>query len=118
MSTSNDTPFNIRQLASGIYALETQFWGKGLNLYLFKGERTLLCDPGAAGMATELVLPKLEEAGLLKDGLDFLLNAHSHIEHYGGNAEIKAKFPALVLYRLTQLPGADVRQFGNMGCRF
>ena len=97
MSPATDTPFSIRELATGIYALETQFWGKGLNLYLFKGERTLLCDPGAAGMPTTLVLPKLEEAGLIDNGIDFLINAHSHIDHYGGNAEIKARFPGIVI---------------------
>jgi glyoxylase-like metal-dependent hydrolase (beta-lactamase superfamily II) len=85
------------EVAQDLWAFETVFWGKPLYLYLFCGDRPLLCDAGPAGLPTELLLPALDRERLLPTGLAFLLNAHSHIDHYGGNGEFKARFPHLVI---------------------
>jgi len=98
MSTA---PLDIREIVPGVIALETLFWGKKLNLYLFTGDGSLLCDAGAAGMPTEFILPNL---GRIKPPvqLRYLLNAHSHIDHFGGNAEFRRRFPELVILALAK----------------
>jgi glyoxylase-like metal-dependent hydrolase (beta-lactamase superfamily II) len=63
--------------------------GAIVNLYLVRGEKTALVDSGVLGTPTTCVAPALEMLGLTLGDVDFLLNTHGHIDHLGGNGEMK-----------------------------
>jgi glyoxylase-like metal-dependent hydrolase (beta-lactamase superfamily II) len=60
--------------------------------YLLRGERALLVDTGVRTTPAEVILPFL-------DGLqpDLVLLSHADVDHYGGNAAIRAAAPGALL---------------------
>jgi glyoxylase-like metal-dependent hydrolase (beta-lactamase superfamily II) len=73
-----------------IYRLAAPFEGGGLtNMYLVRGAKTALIDTAVLGAPTELLVPALESIGLTLGSVDYVLNTHGHMDHLGGNAELK-----------------------------
>ena len=64
--------------------------------YLLRGERSLLVDTGVAGTPEAVILPYLESADLGPGDLDFVLITHADVDHFGGNAAIRARAPLAV----------------------
>ncbi len=80
----------FEQVQDRVYRLPTPFEGGGLvNLYLVRGARTAIVDTGVLGTPTAYVAPALEALGLSLGDVNLVLNTHGHMDHLGGNAELK-----------------------------
>jgi glyoxylase-like metal-dependent hydrolase (beta-lactamase superfamily II) len=73
-----------------IYRLAAPFEGGGLtNMYLVRGSKTALIDTAVLGAPTEFLAPAMKEIGLNLGDVDYVLNTHGHMDHLGGNSELK-----------------------------
>jgi hydroxyacylglutathione hydrolase len=73
-----------------VYRLGVPFEGGGLtNMYLVRGAKTAVIDTAVLGAPTDYLAPALEEIGLGLGTVDYVLNTHGHMDHLGGNAEMK-----------------------------
>ncbi|MEJ2740853.1 MAG: MBL fold metallo-hydrolase, partial [Dehalococcoidia bacterium] len=61
-----------------------------VNVYLIRGRRNAIIDSGPPGLGGEAVAAALEVLDLSISDVDFILNTHGHLDHAGGNADIKA----------------------------
>jgi glyoxylase-like metal-dependent hydrolase (beta-lactamase superfamily II) len=90
----------FEQVHDRVYRLPTPFEGGGLvNLYLIRGSRTAIVDSGVLGTPTNFVAPALEALGLTLGDVDLLLNSHGHMDHLGGNSELKDAGAEIALHR-------------------
>ncbi len=82
----------IKQIAPGMYQIPTPFDRTGtVFLYLLKGDRVALIDSGASDSPATAIEPALKEIGLSLPDIDLILNTHAHLDHSGGNAEMKRR---------------------------
>ena len=81
------------EMRAGTFVIGTEFWGRELNLFLVRGEHSLLIDTGLAGMLHDLIFPYMDQHGLSRQSLKLAANTHAHADHMGGNGEIKAQCP-------------------------
>src|SRR3712207_6996444 len=77
---------------------------RSFSQYLLRGERTMLVDTGVTETPGRVILPYLDSVGLDPADLDFVLNTHADVDHFGGNAEIRGAAPGAVFCA----HGADV----------
>jgi glyoxylase-like metal-dependent hydrolase (beta-lactamase superfamily II) len=63
--------------------------GGNVFLYLLKGDRIALVDTGVTHTPSEVLQPALAEMGLTLSDIDLVLNTHAHLDHSGGNGEMK-----------------------------
>lgn len=83
-----------------IYRLGTPFEGGGLtNMYLVRGAKTAVIDTAVLGAPTDYLAPALAEIGLGLGEVDYVLNTHGHMDHLGGNAEMKDAGAEIVIHR-------------------
>jgi glyoxylase-like metal-dependent hydrolase (beta-lactamase superfamily II) len=83
-----------------VYRLPCPFEGGGLvNLYLVRGEKTAIVDTGVLGTPTNFLAPALEPMGLSLGDVDMVLNTHGHMDHLGGNSELKDAGADIALHR-------------------
>jgi len=84
------TATSFERVHERIYRLAAPFEGGGLtNMYLVRGEKTALIDTAVLGAPTEFLAPAMAEIGLSLGDVDYVLNTHGHMDHLGGNAEMK-----------------------------
>jgi glyoxylase-like metal-dependent hydrolase (beta-lactamase superfamily II) len=84
------TATSFERVHDRIYRLAAPFEGGGLtNMYLVRGSKTALIDTAVLGAPTEFLAPAMKEIGLNLDDVDYVLNTHGHMDHLGGNAEMK-----------------------------
>jgi glyoxylase-like metal-dependent hydrolase (beta-lactamase superfamily II) len=76
-----------------VYRIEAPYEGNAVHLYLVRGAKLALIDSGAADSPSVAVEPALHDLGLDWSDLDYLLNTHGHVDHAGGNGELKASAP-------------------------
>ncbi len=73
-----------------VYSVLAPFSGGGkVFLYLLKGDRIALVDTGVTHTPSEVFQPALAEMGLSLSDVDLILNTHGHLDHAGGNGEMK-----------------------------
>src|SRR5918995_3201942 len=73
-----------------IYRLPVPFEGGGLtNMYLVRGSKTAVIDTAVLGAPTSFLAPALAAIGLGLGEVDYVLNTHGHMDHLGGNSEMK-----------------------------
>jgi glyoxylase-like metal-dependent hydrolase (beta-lactamase superfamily II) len=83
------------QVAPGIFRIDSAMGSRRLALWLVVGdEGALLLDTGIAGTVTEHVEPALVELGVAPERVTEIIDSHADVDHYGGNAEARALFPA------------------------
>lgn len=88
------------EVAPGIHRIESVLGPRPFSQYLLRDERSLLFDTGVKETPAEVILPFL--GGLQPD---LVLNSHADVDHYGGNAAIKAAAPrALFLAHELDVP--------------
>ena len=78
------------QLNESLYTVMAPFHGGG-NVYLdlLKGDRIALVDTGVEHTPSEVLQPALAEMGLALSDIDVILSTHGHLDHAGGNGEMK-----------------------------
>jgi glyoxylase-like metal-dependent hydrolase (beta-lactamase superfamily II) len=92
------------EVAPGIYRIESVLGPRPFSQYILRGERSLLVDTGVAGTPEAVILPYLDSMDLSPTDLDFVLNTHADVDHFGGNAAIRVRAPRTVFCA----HGADV----------
>ena len=85
-----------REVAPGTYRIESILGPRPFAQYLLREERSLLVDTGIASTPDEVILPAFHELGLDPTNLDFVLNTHADVDHFGGNAAIRAAAPRAI----------------------
>ena len=92
------------EVAPGVHRIESVLGPRPFSQYLLSGERTMLVDTGVAETPGRVILPYLDGVGLDPADLDFVLNTHADVDHFGGNAEVRGAAPGAVFCA----HGADV----------
>jgi len=99
---------SIQSIHPGLYQIRTPFDRTGtVFLYLLRGDRVALIDSGASDSPETAIAPALKEIGLSLSDIALILNTHAHLDHSGGNAEIKRHSKAQVHVHSLDLPMAE-----------
>lgn len=78
-----------------IVRIDSTFDGMPLMLYLVRGQRAALIDSGVASTPLQHVLPALAAHALAPGGLDYVVHTHAHLDHIGGDADLRRANPGL-----------------------
>ena len=99
---------NTQLIRPGLYQIRTPFDRTGtVFLYLLKGDRVALIDSGASDSPETAIEPALKEIGLSLSDVGLILTTHAHLDHSGGNAEMKRRSKAQVHVHRLDLPMAE-----------
>jgi len=80
----------FEQVHERVWRVGSPFEGGGLtNVYVVRGEKIAVIDSGVLGTPTHHVAPGLQSLGLGLADVNVVLNTHGHMDHLGGNAELK-----------------------------
>lgn len=85
------------EVAPSIYRIESILGPRPFAQYLLRDERSLLVDTGIVSTPDEVILPAFQELGLNPADLDYVLISHADVDHFGGNAAIRAAAPRAVV---------------------
>lgn len=77
------------EVVPGVHRVESVLGPRPFSQYLLYGERCLLVDTGVAETPGDVILPYLDSVGLDPIDLDFVLNTHADVDHFGGNNAIR-----------------------------
>ena len=77
------------EVVPGIHRIESVLGPRPFSQYLLYGEKCLLVDTGVAETPEGVILPYLDSVGLHPSALDFVLNTHADVDHFGGNNAIR-----------------------------
>jgi glyoxylase-like metal-dependent hydrolase (beta-lactamase superfamily II) len=86
-----------QEVAPGIYRIESILGPRPFAQYLLREERSLLVDTGIATTPDEVILPALRELRLDPADLDYVLISHADVDHFGGNAAMRAAAPRAIV---------------------
>jgi glyoxylase-like metal-dependent hydrolase (beta-lactamase superfamily II) len=93
------------EVAPGIHRIESILGPRPFSQYVLADDRTLLVDTGVKETPAEVILPALASLGLDPAELDFVVNTHADVDHFGGNAAVRAVAPrALVTAHAADVP--------------
>ena len=97
----------IEAIQKGLYRITTPFDTTGtVFLYVLKGDRVALIDTGVAESPTQVIQPALAEIGMAISDVSLVLNTHAHLDHSGGNAEVKRLSGARIHVHAEDVPKA------------
>jgi glyoxylase-like metal-dependent hydrolase (beta-lactamase superfamily II) len=85
------------EVAPGIYRIESILGPRPFAQYLLREERSLLVDTGIISTPDEAILPAFKDLGLDPADLDYVLISHADVDHFGGNAAIRAAAPRAIV---------------------
>lgn len=85
------------EVAPGIFRIESVLGPRPFAQYLLRGERSLLVDTGIVSTPGEVILPAFRELGLDPGDLDFIVISHADVDHFGGNAAMRAAAPRAIV---------------------
>jgi glyoxylase-like metal-dependent hydrolase (beta-lactamase superfamily II) len=85
-----------QEVAPGIFRIESILGPRPFAQYLLRDERSLLVDTGIVSTPEEVILPALRELGLDPAELDYVLTTHADVDHFGGNAAMRAAAPRAI----------------------
>jgi glyoxylase-like metal-dependent hydrolase (beta-lactamase superfamily II) len=85
------------EVAPGIYRIESILGPRPFAQYLLRDERSLLVDTGIVTTPDEVILPAFQALGLDPGALDYVLISHADVDHFGGNAAIRAAAPRSIV---------------------
>jgi glyoxylase-like metal-dependent hydrolase (beta-lactamase superfamily II) len=83
------------EVAPSIWRIESILGPRPFSQYLLRGERTLLVDSGIVSTPADVLLPALASLGV--DRVDFVLNTHADVDHFGGNHALVEAFPGVLV---------------------
>jgi glyoxylase-like metal-dependent hydrolase (beta-lactamase superfamily II) len=84
------------EIVPGIHRIESVLGPRPFSQYLLWGERSLLVDTGIVSTPAEVILPYFARVGFNPANLDYVLISHADVDHFGGNAAIRAVAPAAI----------------------
>ena len=86
----------LTAVAPGIDRIDSVLGSRRLQQWVVHGDSgALLLDTGIAGTVTEAIVPALDELGIGVAGLSEVIVSHADVDHYGGDAELRALRPEL-----------------------
>lgn len=78
-------------VTDGVYLLREPFGGTTTGIVLFRGAQNILIDAGgSAALVDSVVVPALTAEGLRPCDIDVLTCTHTHGDHIGGFARMRA----------------------------
>jgi len=81
----------LTPIAPGVDRIDSVLGSRRLQQWVVHGETgALLLDTGIAGTVTGSIVPALEEIGIGVAGLSEVIVSHADVDHYGGDAELRA----------------------------
>ncbi|MGH2613962.1 MAG: MBL fold metallo-hydrolase, partial [Thermomicrobiales bacterium] len=86
----------VLEVAPGIYRIESILGPRPFAQYLLRDERSLLVDTGIVSTPEEVILPAFRELGLDAADLDYIVISHADVDHFGGNAAMRAAAPRAI----------------------
>jgi glyoxylase-like metal-dependent hydrolase (beta-lactamase superfamily II) len=86
-----------QEVAPGIHRIESILGPRPFAQYLLREERSLLVDTGIVSTPDEVILPAFQELRLDPADLDYVLISHADVDHFGGNAAIRAAAPRAIV---------------------
>lgn len=99
------------EVAPGIHRIESILGPRPFSQYLLRDEKSLLVDTGVKETPAEVILPYFERIGFDAARLNFVLNSHADVDHFGGNAAIRSACPgALICAHLADVPWIESRE--------
>jgi glyoxylase-like metal-dependent hydrolase (beta-lactamase superfamily II) len=98
----------FEQVHERVWRVPSEFEGGTVtNVYIVRGAKTALVDTGVLGTPTNDVTPALASLGLSLSDVDLVVNTHGHMDHLGGNAEVKDASGAEIGLHRNDLPLAE-----------
>jgi glyoxylase-like metal-dependent hydrolase (beta-lactamase superfamily II) len=99
------------EIAPGIHRIESVLGPRPFSQYLLRDERALLVDTGVKETPGDVILPFLHSAGVDPSELELVLISHADVDHFGGNAAIRAAVPnALICAHAADAPWIEDRE--------
>ena len=94
----------FEQVHERVWRVPSEFEGGTVTqVYIVRGAITALVDTGVFGTPTNDVTPALASLGLSLSDVDLVVNTHGHMDHLGGNSEVKdASGAEIALHRADQ----------------
>lgn len=90
----------FEQVHDRIWRVPSLFEGGTItNVYVVRGAITAVVDTGVLGTPTNDVTPALATLGLTLGDVDLVVNTHGHMDHLGGNGEMKDAGADIALHR-------------------
>jgi glyoxylase-like metal-dependent hydrolase (beta-lactamase superfamily II) len=89
---------DVTELVPGIHRIASPLGERPMAQWLAVGSRgALLVDTGIAGTVRDVVTPALGGLGLAPGDLTDVVISHADVDHYGGDAELRALAPGVRL---------------------
>ncbi|ADB53282.1 MBL fold metallo-hydrolase [Conexibacter woesei] len=86
---------DVTEVVPGIHRIASPLGERPMAQWLCVGsERILLVDSGVAGTPAAAIVPALAGLGLTPADLTDVVISHADVDHYGGDAELRALAPA------------------------
>jgi glyoxylase-like metal-dependent hydrolase (beta-lactamase superfamily II) len=102
----------FEQIHERVWRVPSEFEGGTVTqVYIVRGAITALVDTGVFGTPTNDVAPALASLGLSLSDVDLVVNTHGHMDHLGGNAEVKDAGGAQIALHRADQPLADSNDF-------
>ncbi|MEM1658248.1 MAG: MBL fold metallo-hydrolase [Candidatus Jordarchaeales archaeon] len=83
----------LEEVAANIYKLTVPIPFRGtdyLNIYLLKEDRPAIIDTGIGDQVSiEKIVRGIESVGIKIDDVEYIITTHEHVEHFGGNKDLK-----------------------------
>jgi len=106
------TKHPFEQVHDRVWRVPSEFEGGTVtNVYIVRGAKTALVDTGVFGTPTNDVTPALASLGLSLGDVDLVVNTHGHMDHLGGNSEVKDAAGAEIALHRNDLPLAESNEF-------
>jgi glyoxylase-like metal-dependent hydrolase (beta-lactamase superfamily II) len=87
-----------REVAPRIFAIESRLGNRRLTQWLVVGDDgVLLSDTGVSGTVGAHIVPALDALGIGSDRLAQVAISHADVDHYGGDAEVRALAPGAAI---------------------
>ena len=84
----------VTEIAERTWRIESRVGPRNLFQYLIAGEDlTVLVDTGTADTPRAAILPALDEVGVSRDAVRFVVVTHPDLDHQGGLSGLEAELP-------------------------
>ncbi len=86
----------VQQIVPGVFRIESVLGPRPFAQYLLRDERWMLVDTGIVSTPAEAILPAFREMRFDPAALDYVLTTHADVDHFGGNAAVRAAAPRAI----------------------